>query len=257
MSLFELKNAGFSAGANNIVNDVSVSIEKGSTTGFLGKSGCGKTTILKLAAGILVPSTGKVLFDGKDIQAMSKAQNLEYRKKCSFIFQEAALWANQDIKSNLKLPLQIHYPKMTQEEMDFSIHSVCAMVNFTKSLSLRPADLSAGEQKKVAFARAMICGPEILFLDEVTASLDLKSTEIIMGLLKSFQENGNTIVYVSHNSEFIKEFQGTMHVIEQGSIQRTMTRVRNVDRLVRALEEDDEEDENDKIEINLDGLKIL
>lgn len=257
MSLFELKNAGFSAGTNTIVKDVSVSIEKGSTTAFLGKSGCGKTTILKLAAGILVPSTGKVLFDGKDIQTMSKTQNLEYRKKCSFVFQEAALWANQDIKSNLKLPLQIHYPKMTQEEMDFSISSVCAMVNFTKSLSLRPADLSAGEQKKVAFARAMICGPEILFLDEVTASLDLKSTDIIMGLLKAFQENGNTIVYVSHNSEFIKEFQGTMHVIERGTIQRSMNKVKNVDRLVRALEEDDEENDSDKIEINLDGLKIL
>ena len=223
MALFEAKKVSlFTPTRLPVVDDVSVTIEKGSTTAFLGKSGCGKTTLVKILSGIILPDKGKVFFDGKNIHSMSQSQNLEFRRKCCFIFQDSALWANQDIGTNLSLPLQIHFPKMTKEERDFTINGICAMVDFTKPMYLRPADLSAGEQKKVAFARAMLLGPEILFLDEVTASLDLKSTEILIKLLHNFKDNGNTIIYVSHNADFIKEFPAVSHIIEKGKIKKTV-----------------------------------
>ena len=93
------------------------------------------------------------------------------------------------------------------------------MVGYDRDLNLRPVDLSTGEQKRIAFARAMICGPEVLFLDECTESLDRKGSAIIMDLLHNFINQGNTVIYISHNSTFIAEFPGTMYHIENGLIQ--------------------------------------
>ncbi len=83
MALFDVQNIGFAQNGKTIVDGVSLSIEKGSVTGFLGKSGCGKTTLIKLISGILVPTTGKSFFEGNDIQSMNKAQNLDFRRRCT------------------------------------------------------------------------------------------------------------------------------------------------------------------------------
>lgn len=251
MSLFEVQNIGFSQNGKTIVDDVSVKIEKGSVTGFLGKSGCGKTTLIKLISGILVPTAGKSLFEGQDIQTMNKAKNLAFRKKCSFVFQDSALWANQDILQNMILPLKIHYPEMSVDDMKACIQIMLAKVNFRRSLNLRPADLSAGEQKKIAFARAMITEPETLFLDEVTAALDLSGCDLIYEILNEFLGNGNTIIYVSHNNDFIKNFKGTLHVIEDGKLQTTRKGGRtDIDKLMDKIDGDSEDNENVNENIN-------
>lgn len=221
-SLFTVDNVTFNSRATQIVKGISLEIEKGTTTALVGKSGCGKSTLLKLIAGILVPSSGKIMFEGKDIQLMNRVENLNFRKKCSFVFQDSALWANQDIMSNLSLPLMTHFPEMTADERKFTIDSICAMVGYERPLTLRPSDLSMGEQKKIAFARAMIIGPEVLFLDECTESLDRKGTSIIMGLLHNYVDQGNTIIYVSHNSSFINEFKGDIHTLEDGLLSKSV-----------------------------------
>lgn len=216
MALLTVEDVKFSSRTQEIIKGVSMEIEKGSTTVLIGKSGCGKSTLLKLLAGILVPSEGRVLFDGHDIETMTNAQNKEFRRRSAFVFQDAALWANQDIYHNLSIPLQVHFPKMSHEERLFAVQGICAMVNYSRPLTLRPVDLSAGEQKRIAFARAMSCGPEILFLDEITASMDRRGMELIMNLLHNFVDQGNTLVYVSHNATFITEFPGNMIYVEDG-----------------------------------------
>ncbi len=238
MALFDVKNISFSQGGKTIVDDVSVQIEKGTVTGFLGKSGCGKTTLIKLISGILVPTGGKSLYEDHDIQTMSKSRNMAFRKKCSFVFQDSALWANQDILQNMNLPLKIHYPKMSAADMNAVIADVLQKVNFKRSLNLRPADLSAGEQKKIAFARAIVTEPEILFLDEVTAALDVSGCELVYKILEDFLSKGNTIVYVSHNSDFIKRFTGNLHIIEDGKLKKTHTGATNVDMLMNYINGD-------------------
>ncbi|MCR5401953.1 MAG: ATP-binding cassette domain-containing protein [Treponema sp.] len=216
MALLTVEDVKFSSRTQEIIKGVSLEIEKGSTTVLIGKSGCGKSTLLKLLAGILVPSEGRVLFDGHNIETMTNAQNKEFRRRSAFVFQDAALWANQDIYHNLSIPLQVHFPKMSHEERLFAVQGICAMVNYSRPLTLRPVDLSAGEQKRIAFARAMSCGPEILFLDEITASMDRRGMELIMNLLHNFVDQGNTLVYVSHNATFITEFPGNMIYVEDG-----------------------------------------
>ncbi len=219
--LFKVENVFFRSRTQDIIKDVSLEIPEGGVTALVGKSGCGKSSLLKLIAGILVPDSGRIFFESKDIQTMTSRENHEFRKRCSFVFQDSALWANQDILQNLSLPLQIHFPEMSMEERKKKIDGICELVHFERPLTLRPSDLSMGEQKKVAFARAMICQPEILFLDECTESLDKKSRSVIVALLKEFVRQGKTIVYVSHSSSFLKEFPGTVYTLEEGSLSDT------------------------------------
>ncbi len=218
MSLFEIQNVKFDSRSQPIIKGISLSIEKGTVTGLIGKSGSGKSTLLKLIAGILVPTAGHVLFHGKDIQTMNNLQNKIFRKKCSFVFQDSALWANQNIQQNLMLPLQTQSPKMSKDERILRIKKICETVRYDRSLELRPVDLSMGEQKRIAFARALINEPEVLFLDECTESLDQRGSAEIIELLQKFIKDGNTVIFVSHNSNFINEMNGKLYELEKGEL---------------------------------------
>ena len=96
------------------------------------------------------------------------------------------------------------------------IRSVCASVKYDRDINSRPADLSAGEQKKIAFARALISGPKVLFLDECTANLDDQNAQVIIRLLHEYVDKGNTIIYISHNEKFRWEFPGYLYEIKGG-----------------------------------------
>ncbi len=218
MALLEMKNTTFIDGPNTIVNDVSLTIEKGTVTAFLGEPGGGKSTILKLISGVIVPTRGKVLYNEKDISSMSSKENLAFRKKMAFMFQNSALWANQSLYQNLELPLKLHFPNLPPEQLDERIKEVAQLVEFHKPLTLRPAALSTGEQKRIAFARALICKPEILFLDEPTESLDEKTAMLIIKVLTEFCAQGNTLVYVSHDYAFINAFQNDKYYFAKGTI---------------------------------------
>lgn len=216
MALFTIEDVRFKSRSKEVVRGISMEIEAGTVTGLTGKSGSGKSTLLKLIAGILVPSGGKVLYKGSDIQTMRNAKNKQFRRECAFVFQDSALWANQDIQQNLNLPLQTHNPKMKANERLERIKEVCELVKYERPLNLRPVDLSMGEQKKIAFARAFINNPDVLFLDECTESLDRKGGAVILEILDAFIKSGKTIIYVSHNAQFIHTIAGTIHVIEEG-----------------------------------------
>ena len=203
MSLFLLDNVEFSSRTQKIIKGVSMEIEQGQVVGLLGKSGSGKSTLLKIISGILVPTAGKVLFDGRNIRLMSRGENKKFRKRCSFVFQDSALWENQTIAQNLNLPLQTHNQSMSEEERMEIIGNVCSLVGYTRSLSLRPVDLSMGEKKLVAFARAFINNPDVLFLDECTESLDIQNSDRIVSLIADFIRKGNTVAYVSHKQNFV------------------------------------------------------
>ena len=234
MALFEMKNTSFIDNFNPIVDDVSLTIEKGSVTAFLGEPGGGKSTVLKLLSGVIVPSRGKVFFEEKNISNMSSKENLAFRKMMAFMFQNSALWANQSLYQNLELPLKLHFPKMPPEVLDERIKEVAKLVDFSKPLSLRPAALSTGEQKRIAFARALICEPEILFLDEPTESLDEKTAALFIKILRDFCAAGNTMIYVSHDNNFINAFENDKYYFSKGTI---------VDKIL--LHEDYQEDYNE------------
>ena len=218
MAFLEMKNVSFFDGPTSVVHDTSLSIEKGSVTALLGEPGGGKSSVLKLLAGIIIPTSGAVYFEEKDCARMSSKENMAFRKRSAFMFQNSALWANQSLYQNLELPLKIHFPQMEPEEVDARIKDAAKLVEFTKPLSLRPAALSTGEQKRIAFARTMICEPEVLFLDEPTESLNEKTADLFTSILNDFCSNGNTLIYVSHDYNFINTFKNDKYYFANGTI---------------------------------------
>ncbi|MCR4947576.1 MAG: ABC transporter ATP-binding protein [Treponema sp.] len=218
MAILEMRKVCYEDSNLKIIKNISHYIESNTITAFLGKPGSGKSTALKLLAGLMPPTSGSICFEGKEIHSMSQKQNLDFRKRASFMFQDSALWANQDIYHNLELPLQIHFPEMSALERKEKIRHYMELVDYKKSLIIRPAALSIGEQKKISFARALICEPEILFLDEPTESIDEKTEDLFIDILKKLIADNRTIVYVSHDNYLINSFVCDKIYFEDGEI---------------------------------------
>jgi ABC-type multidrug transport system ATPase subunit len=197
--IIELENVSFHAQNRRVVRGLSHQFEEGKTTALVGPSGCGKSTLLKLSAGLLVPTGGEVRFRGKNISAMNRKENLAFRREGAVVFQDSALWANQSLFQMLELPLRIHFPDMSKTERERRIEEVTSEVGYRKELSIRPSLLSMGEQKLIAFARALVCRPNLLFLDEWTESLDDRAAQRLVSIVRKMKDAGATIIFVSHN----------------------------------------------------------
>jgi ABC-type lipoprotein export system ATPase subunit len=215
-NIIELNNVSFSAIEGKIIHGVNIAFKEGKTTAIVGPSGGGKSTVLKLSAGLLVPDHGEVLYKGNKIASMNRNENLDYRRESAFVFQDSALWANQNLFQILELPLRIHYPQMEKKARVERIKEVVAQVGYRKDLEIRPSRLSMGEQKLIAFARAMLCKPTLLYLDEWTESLDETSGDRLVNIVKQKQRDGASVLFVCHNMRIIKDIADFIVVIVDG-----------------------------------------
>ena len=216
--IIDVKNVSFSAQNRLIVKNFSFQFEEGKTTALVGPSGSGKSTILKLSAGILVPGNGEASFRGKDIFAMTHKELLVFRREASMVFQDSALWANQTLFQILELPLRVHFPGMSTTERENRIQAVLRDVGYKRDLSIRPSQLSMGEQKLIAFARAMMCWPKLLFLDEWTESLDDSAAKRLIHLVERHQREQNTVIFVSHDFRIVKSLADYIVMILGGQL---------------------------------------
>jgi len=223
MNILSLKNISFFPQNIRIIEKVDLDIEEGKTTALIGPSGCGKSTLLKLTAGLIIPTSGEVHYRGRDITAMNRIQNLEFRRESAFVFQDSALWANQNLQQILELPLKIHFPEMNEKDRQKRIAEVMTTVGYKKSLDIRPSALSMGEQKLIAFGRAMLCKPNLLFLDEWTESLDDTAARRLVTLVKKRKLEHNTIVFVSHNMGMIQDLADYIVMLVDGHIRIKVT----------------------------------
>lgn len=219
-----MKNIYFQAQAQGVVYDFSFQFERGKATALVGPSGSGKSTALKLAAGLLVPSSGEVFFQGQDISLMNRAENLSFRKQASMVFQDSALWANQNLYQIMELPLKLHYPLMKKQEREQKMNEALTRVGYTRQLTLRPSQLSMGEQKLIAFARAIVCEPSVLFLDEWTESLDESASLRLVNLVEERLKRGDTAIFVSHNFKVIKRLADYIVMIVDGKLKQLFTK---------------------------------
>jgi ABC-type multidrug transport system ATPase subunit len=145
-------------------------------------------------------------------------ENLEFRRAAAVVFQDSALWANQNLFQTLELPLRTHFPQMNVKERENKVKEVITEVGYKKDLSIRPAQLSMGEQKLLAFARALICRPRLLFLDEWTESLDENAAQRLIDLVKKHRNSGGTVILVCHDMRIIRDLADIMVVIRGGEI---------------------------------------
>jgi ABC-type multidrug transport system ATPase subunit len=236
--IVELKDVCFSAQSKTLVHGISFHFEEGKATALAGPSGSGKSTVLKLAAGLFPPSEGEVLFRGKNVARMSRQEDLAFRRVSAVVFQDSALWANQNLYQILDLPLRVHFPSMTRKEREERIEAVAAEVGYKRELGIRPVDLSMGEQKLLGFARAIICRPQLLYLDEWTESLDSSAAQRLIDLVKRLKNQGVSIIFVNHDMRIIREMADIAVMIIDGrmSLQLTKEQINNDEELSRYIE---------------------
>jgi ABC-type multidrug transport system ATPase subunit len=222
--IIEMKDVSFWAQGKRLVRGFSFQFEEGKTIALIGPSGCGKSTVLKLAAGLLPPNEGEVLFRGRDISRMSRQENLSFRREAAVVFQDSALWENQSLFQILELPLRLHFPAMSKDEREERIESVLTEVGYKKDLGIRPAGLSMGEQKLLAFARALMCRPRLLYLDEWTESLDHNAAQRLVDMTGNMKNKGASIILVSHDIQIIRDLADVVVMILGGQVFLRLTK---------------------------------
>jgi ABC-type multidrug transport system ATPase subunit len=239
-TIIELKDVSFSTQEAEVLKNVSYSYEEGKTTALIGPAGSGKSMMLKLSAGLLLPSLGTVLYKEQDIALMNRQQNLIFRKESAVVFQDSALWVNQNIYQILELPLKIHFPEWSKEKIGQRITEVLSLAGYKRDVYIRPSSLSMGEQKLIAFARAMLCVPTLLFLDEWTESLDDSAVKRLITIVRQMKESNCTIIFVSHDLRIIKDLADYILLIVNGKLTLSLTKeqITEDDSIARIIEKE-------------------
>lgn len=201
MNLLEVKEIsktyGSGEAAVEALKNVSFSVEKGEFVAIVGESGSGKSTLLNMIGALDVPTSGKVIIDGKDIMAMKdNAATIFRRRNIGFIFQAFNLIPELTVEQNIVFPLLLDYQKPDQKYLD-ELLDVLNLENRRKHL---PSQLSGGQQQRVAIGRALITRPSIILADEPTGNLDSQNSSEVIALLKdASRKYGQTIIMITHN----------------------------------------------------------
>jgi putative ABC transport system ATP-binding protein len=185
------------------LDGVSLEVAKGEFLVITGRSGCGKTTLLNVAAGLVRPTSGEVLFDGQDLWALSDDDQTRLRaKNVGFVFQFPSLLPSLTVLENVALPASFTGSHATSEPE--RPKELLGLVGLADKLASYPRQLSAGQQQRVVIARALVNLPEVLFADEPSSDLDEQTEAEIMALFKEIHsETGVTIVMVTHTTQLV------------------------------------------------------
>lgn len=204
------------------VNDVSFSIYEGETFGLVGESGCGKSTLIRTIMRLLKPTSGEIIFKGKDLANIPEKETTSLRKEMSLVFQDphSSLNPRMTVYDTLSRPLKIHGITNTKED------TMVEVVRNLKSMGLQaehmirfPHELSGGQKQRIAIARALSVNPEIVFLDEPTSALDVSvQTKILKLLEKAKTERNLTYFYISHDINLIRVVADRIAVMYLGKI---------------------------------------
>ncbi|KON88238.1 hemin ABC transporter ATP-binding protein [Sporosarcina globispora] len=188
-----------------ILKGINISLKKGEITALVGASGSGKSTLLTIAAGLQPASEGQILFEGKNINAMNQEQIRKIRaNKFGFVFQFAHLVPFLTVEEQLILMLDVSETKLTKQEQKREVNRILKLVGMDHRKKAYPSSLSGGEKQRVAFARAIIHKPMVLFADEPTASLDSKKSKEMMTLIRELTKTLNiTTLMVTHDEEML------------------------------------------------------
>lgn len=199
VEMIEVKNLYKSFEDKEVLKDISATFEDGKTNLIIGQSGSGKTVLMKNLVGLLEPTSGQVLYDGRDFVGMSKHEKVMMRREMGMIFQSAALFDSMTVLENVMFPLDM-FSTMTLKERTRRAQECLDRVNLKGADEKFPGEISGGMQKRVAIARAIALNPKYLFCDEPNSGLDPKTSLVIDALLHSItQEYNITTIINTHD----------------------------------------------------------
>jgi phospholipid/cholesterol/gamma-HCH transport system ATP-binding protein len=214
----ELRGIRSVHGGYEALRDISLSLFASETLFAMGGAGSSKSVLIKTAAGISLPVEGEVLFRGKSLARMSEREEAAFRKVSGFVFQDAALWANQSLFDNLALPARLHGPSWSKAELERAVRRAAEVVGYKQDLRARPAELSSGERKLIGLARALVLDPELLFMDDPTSELDEESAAMVSDIIEALKARGRSVFVTSGVSDLASRCADRVAVLIGGRL---------------------------------------
>ncbi len=216
--MIRAKNIYKSFGDTEVLKDISIDFEAGKTNLIIGRSGAGKTVLLKIIAGLLDPTKGEVWYDNVNFLELTKRQIREVRMDVGMLFQGSALFDFMTVEENVRFPLDM-FTNLTKKEKLNRVNNCLERVNLAGNNEKYPSELSGGMQKRVGIARSIVLNPKYLFCDEPNSGLDPKTSILIDNLIRSITvENNITTVINTHDMNSVMEVGDSINLLFMGEL---------------------------------------
>jgi len=217
--VIEISNLKISFGKQEVLKNISLQLFNGENLVVLGKSGSGKSVLIKCIVGLLKSSGGTINVLGENVNDLSRDGLSELRKKIGFLFQSGALYDSMTVKQNLEFPLLRIRKNLTQKEMDEKIAEVLENVGLSDALNKMPSQLSGGMRKRISLARTIVVDPLIMLYDEPTTGLDPVTSDEISLLINDVQKKYKTSsIIITHDIECARSTANRIIMIQEGEV---------------------------------------
>lgn len=214
--MLEVKNLKKKFGNNLVLKGINLKVEKGDIIAIIGPSGCGKSTFLRCLNGLEEITSGKIIFEGKEINKNSNdLSNL--RRKIGMVFQQFNLFPHLTVEENIILA-PVKLKMMTEKEAKKKAFELLKSINLSDKINCYPNKLSGGEKQRVAIVRSLIMNPDIILFDEPTSALDPEMVGEVLELIKKIADDGMTMIVVSHEMNFVKKCANKILFLDDGKV---------------------------------------
>jgi phospholipid/cholesterol/gamma-HCH transport system ATP-binding protein len=205
----------------DVLKGVNLSVFKGENVVVLGKSGSGKSVLIKIMVGLLKPDRGEVRVLGKEVDKLTDIELNDLRLRIGFSFQSSALYDSMSIRQNLEFPLRMNMKNLSKKDINLAVEEVLSAVGLEDKIDQMPAELSGGQRKRIGIARTLILKPEIMLYDEPTAGLDPITSFEINKLINDMQQKYNTSsIIITHDLTCAKETGDRVGMFVEGKFTR-------------------------------------
>ncbi len=218
MAIVSFNNVTISQGGKEVLKSINFSVDPGEFVYLIGKTGSGKSSLLKTLYGEIKPSGGDANFISYNLTKLRKRKILQLRRKLGIVFQDFQLLTDRNVYSNLEFVLKATGWKK-KSEIKHRVNEVLLQVDLPDASNKMPHQLSGGEQQRVAIARALLNDPEVIVADEPTGNLDPQTTDAIMALLFEIGQRGKTLIIATHDYEMIRKFPSRTLKCVQGNLE--------------------------------------
>jgi len=222
--VINIKNLKKSFGADEVLVDLNLQLHEGENLVVLGKSGSGKSVLIKLIAGLLVADGGSIDVMGHEVTTIKRNELAELRYKIGFLFQGGALYDSMSVRQNLEFPLRRMKKKLSATDMQTKIEEVLENVGLADAINKMPSELSGGMRKRIALARTIVVDPKIMLYDEPTTGLDPTTSHEISELILEVQQKYKTAsIIITHDIACARKVANRLVMLHEGKVYKEGT----------------------------------
>lgn len=223
-AVIDIKNLSIGFAGNEVLKDLSLQLHKEENLVVLGKSGTGKSVLIKCIVRLLNPDQGKISILGDEVTEMGTKQLAEARKKVGFLFQSAALYDSMTVRENLEFPLRRIRKELKEKEIRQKVEEALENVGLPDAIDKMPSELSGGQRKRIGLARTIIVEPEIMLYDEPTTGLDPITSDEISNLINDIQQKFKTSsIIITHDIECARTVANRFVMLKDGEVYKDGT----------------------------------